>query len=201
MEKYFFDILESAFFNLIIIGAALSLLYGLWLIISPNNALLLNHKINKSFSLREKTKPLETPISVERIFYRYAKVTGSFLTLGALYLFYVLLWELDIAYSAQNLPGLTVLTWEWLLQAFQIFFLIASVAIFIIGLLILFRPSLLKPLEEKANTWISTRRKMQFMTDEMGQADKLLDLFPRQFGAIILICATIVLLNVDKFNI
>ena len=201
MEKYFFDILESTFFNIIIIGAVLSLLYGLWLIISPKSALLLNYKINKNFSMREKTKRLETPISVESIFYRNAKFTGSLLTLGALYLFYILFWELDTAYSAKNLPGLTVLTWEWLLLSFQIFFLIASIAVFIIGIIIFTRPSLLKPLEEKANTWISTRRKMQFMTDEMGQADKLLDLFPRQFGTIILICATIVLLNVDKFNI
>ncbi len=201
MEKYLFDILETTFFNIIIVGAALSMLYGLWLIISPKSALLLNHKINKSFSMREVTKPLEMPISIERIFYRHAKITGSLLMLGALYLFYVLLWELNFSHLAKNLPGLTTLIWEWLLQAFQIFFAIMSVVIFLMGFLILVRPSLLKPLEEKANTWISTRQKMQFMSEELGQADKLLDLFPRQFGTIILITGTIILLNMDKFNV
>ena len=91
--------------------------------------------------------------------------------------------------------------WEWLLQSFQIFFAIIAVVVFFMGFLILLRPSLLKPLEEKANKWISTRQKMQFMSEEIGQADKLLARFPRQVGAIILICSAIVLLNIDKFNV
>lgn len=201
MEKYLFDILETAFFNLIIVGAALSLLYGLWLIINPKNALALNSKINKSFSMRKSTKALETPISIERFFYRHAKITGALLMAGALYLFYLLYWELDFVRLAQTLPNLTPLIWEWLLQAFLIFFLIAAVVVFLLGLLILVRPSSLKPLEEKANTWISTRQKMQFMSEEIGQTDKLLALFPRQFGAIIVIISTAILLNMEKFNV
>ena len=201
MEKYLFDILEAAFFNLIIVGAALSLLYGLWLIIKPKSALALSHKINKNFSMRESTRILETPISIERLFYRHAKTTGTLLMTGAVYLFYLLYWELDFIRLAQTLPNLTPLIWEWLLQAFLIFFLIAAVVVFLFGLLILVRPSSLKPLEEKANTWISTRKKMQFMSEELGQTDKLLALFPRQFGVIIIIISSIILLNMEKFNV
>ena len=201
MEKYLFDILEATFFNVIIVGAVLSMLYGLWLIISPKSALTLNQKINKSFSMRESTRKLESPISIERLFYRHAKTTGTLLMAGAVYLFYLLYWELDFIRLAQTLPNLTPLIWEWLLQAFLIFFLFAAVVVFLLGLLILVRPSSLKPLEEKANTWISTRKKMQFMSEELGQTDKLLNLFPRQFGTIILIIATIILLNMDKFNV
>ena len=201
MEKYLFDILEAAFFNLIIVGAALSLLYGLWLIINPKSALALSHKINKSFSMRESTRKLETPISIERLFYRHAKTTGTLLMAGAVYLFYLLYWELDFVRLAQTLPNLTPLIWEWLLQAFLIFFLITAVVVFLLGLLILVRPSSLKPLEEKANTWISTRQKMQFMSEEIGQTDKLLALFPRQFGSIIVIISTAILLNMEKFNV
>lgn len=201
MEKHLLDILESAFFNLIIVGAVLSMLFGLLLLVVPQVALSLNHKINKSFSMREVTKPLETPISIERHFYRYAKLSGAALMLGASYLFYLLFWELDLNHLAQNLAGLTDLMWEWLLQSFQIFFAIMSVVVFLMGFLVLIRPSQLKPLEEKANKWISTRQKLQFMSEELGQADKLLDLFPRQFGAIIVVASAIVLLNMDKFNV
>ena len=201
MEKHLLDILESAFFNLIIVGAILSMLFGFLLLVVPQIALSLNHKINKSFSMREVTKPLETPISIERHFYRYAKLSGVALMLGALYLFYLLFWGLDLNQLAQNLPGLTNLMWKWLLQSFQVFFAIMSVVVFLMGFLVLIRPSQIKPLEARANKWISTRQKLQFMSEELGQADKLLDLFPRQFGSIIVVASAIVLLNMDKFNV
>lgn len=201
MEKHLIDIIEATFFNILIVGAALSLLYGLFLIISPKFALSLNHKINKNFSMRETTKSLETPISIERWFYRHAHITGTLLMIGAGYLFYLLFWELDFNHLAKNLSGLTVLMWEWLLQSFQIFFGIMSVTVFLMGFLILVRPSQLKPIEEKANKWVSTRQKLQFMSKDLGQADKLLDLFPRQFGAIIIVASTIILLNMEKFNV
>ena len=201
MEKLFSDILEATFFNLLIVGAALSMLFGLCLIIFPKFALSLNNKINKSFSMRESTKSLETPISIERWFYRHANITGSLIMLGSAYLFYLLFWELNFIHLAKNLPGLTALMWEWLLQSFQIFFAIMSIIVFLMGFLIIIRPSQLKPIEEKANKWISTRQKLQFMSEELGQADKLLALFPRQIGAIILVASAIVLLNMDKFNV
>lgn len=201
MENLLSDTLETTFFNIIIVGAALSMLYGFWLIISPKSALTLNQKINKSFSMRKTTKSLEKPISIESWFYRHAKIAGILLMLGAIYLIYLLFWQLDFNYLAKSLPGLTILMWEWLLQSFQIFFVIMSAIVFLMGFLILVRPSQLKPLEEKANFWISTRQKMQFMSNEMGQADKLLDQFPRQFGTIIIVAATIVLLNMNKFNV
>ena len=85
--------------------------------------------------------------------------------LAAAYLFYLLFWDLNFVQLAKTLPGLTHLMWEWLLQSFQIFFTILSVAVFLMGFLILVRPSLLKPLELNANKWISTRQNMQFMSD------------------------------------
>ena len=200
MEKHLLDILQATFFNIIIVGAALSMLYGIWLLIAPGSAQALNKKINKSFSMRKSTKFLEKPVSIERWFYKHAKITGSLLMTGSVYLFYLLFWELDFAQLAKALPNLSTLIWEWLLQAFQIFFAIMSIVVFLMGFLILIRPSLLKPLEEKANTWISTRQKMQFMSENMGQTNQLLTRFPRQFGAVIIICSAIVLLNIDKFK-
>ena len=200
MEKHLLDILQATFFNVIIVGAALSMLYGIWLLIAPGSAQALNKKINKSFSMRKSTKFLEKPVSIERWFYKHAKITGSLLMTGSVYLFYLLFWELDFAQLAKALPNLSTLIWEWLLQAFQIFFAIMSIVVFLMGFLILIRPSLLKPLEEKANTWISTRQKMQFMSENMGQTNQLLTRFPRQFGAVIIICSAIVLLNIDKFK-
>lgn len=200
MEKHLLDILESALFNLIIVGAILSMLFGFLLLIAPQIALTINQKINKSFSMRKSTKALEKPISIEAWFYKHAKITGSLLMLGSIYLFYLLFWSLDYAQLAKTLPNLSTFIWEWLLQAFQIFFAIISIVVFLMGFLVLIRPSLLKPLEDKANKWISTRQKMQFMSDEVGQADQLLARFPRQVAAIILICSAIVLLNMDKFK-
>lgn len=200
MEKHLLDILETTFFNIIIAGAIMSMLYGFWLLISPDSALKLNHIINKSFSMRKHGKTLESQISIESWFYRHSGIAGSVLMLGAAYLFYLLFWGLDFNQLADTLPGLTILMWEWLLQAFQVFFAIMSIVVFLMGFLIIVRPSLLKPLEDKANKWVSTRQKMQFMSENVGQADQLLVRFPRQFASVILICSAIVLLNMDKFK-
>lgn len=200
MEKLYLDILEATFFNLIITGTILAMLYGFWLLIFPDSALKLSNKINKTFSMRKHTKKLEKPISIEAWFYRHSKITGSLLIIGAAYLLYLLFWSLDFSQLAKVMPGLSIAAWEWLLQAFQIFFSIMSVVVLLIGFLVFFRPSLLKPLEEKANKWVSTRQKMQFMSENASQTDQLLNRFPRQFATIILICSAIVLLNMDKFN-
>ncbi len=200
MEKHLFDILQATFFNVILVGTALSMLYGIWLLIAPDSAQALNKKINTNFSMRKSSKFLEKPVSIERWFYKYAKITGSLLMLGSAYLFYLLFWGLDFTHLANTLPNFTTLIWEWLLQAFKIFFAIMSVVVFLMGFLILIRPSLLKPLENKANRWVSTRQKMQFMSDEISKADQLLTRFPRQFGAVIIIASAIVLVNMDKFK-
>lgn len=200
MDKLYLDILEATFFNLIITGTIIAMLYGFWLLIFPDSALKLSNKINKTFSMRKYTKTLETPISIEAWFYRHSKFTGGLLMIGAAYLLYLLFWSLDFAQLANKMPGLSIAAWEWLLQAFQIFFSIMSILVLLIGFLVFIRPSLLKPLEEKANKWVSTRQSMQFMSENVSQTDQLLNHFPRQFGAIILICSAIVLLNMDKFN-
>ena len=200
MEKHLFDILQATFFNVILVGTALSMLYGIWLLIAPDSAQALNKKINTNFSMRKSSKFLEKPVSIERWFYKYAKITGSLLMLGSAYLFYLVFWGLDFTQLANTLPNFTTLIWEWLLQAFKIFFAIMSVVVFLMGFLILIRPSLLKPLENKANRWVSTRQKMQFMSDEISKADQLLTRFPRQFGAVIIIASAIVLVNMDKFK-
>ena len=201
MENILLDILETTFFNIIIVGVIFSMLYGLWLVIFPFSALALSHKINKSFSMRKSTKPLETPITIERWFYRHAKFSGTLIMAAAAYLLYLLFSDLNFSDIAKALPFLTVLTWEWLLQSFQIFFALISIFVFLLGFLIIVRPSAIKPMETRANKWISTRQKMQFMSDNVGQADQLLRRFPRHFGAVILIIGAIILLNMDKFHV
>lgn len=200
MEKHYLDILEATFFNIIIIGTGLAMLYGLWLLVHPQTAMAFSNKINKGFSMRQATKPLETPISIEGWFYRNAKLTGGLLMLGSAYLFYLLFWTLDFDHLIKEMPGLNPLAWEWLLTSFQIFFTVASIAVFLMGFVVLLRPSLLKPLEESANSWISTRQKMQFMSENVSRTDQLLARFPRQVGAIILIAGAIILINMDKFK-
>lgn len=200
MEKLYLDILETAFFNLIITGTIIAMLYGFWLLIFPDSAIKLGDKINKNFSMRKHTKSLETQISIESWFYHHSKITGSLLMAGAAYLIYLLFWNLDFLQLAKVMPGLSVIVWEWLLQTFQIFFSIMSMLVLLAGFLVIVRPSILKPLEHKANKWISTRQKMQFMSDNVGQTDRVLSRFPRQFGAVILIFSAIVLLNINKFN-
>jgi hypothetical protein len=60
------------------------------------------------------------------------------------------------------------------------------------------RPSLLKPLEARANRWVSTRQKTRLLSKEHTPLDELLQQYPRLFGIVIAAAASLLLLVLIK---
>jgi len=154
-------------------------LYGLLLILFPVAALSLQQRLNIRFSSRKISRPLEIPLDVDRHIYRNARPVGLVLTLGAVGLLY-LNWQLPGHVQASS-PSL----WVWLAESLYWFLWISGITIIFIGLACVFRPSLLKSVENSANHWVSTRQKAQKLSQEYTPLDSWLQQSPRLIGLII----------------
>ena len=170
------------------ISVATVWLFGLFLAIAPTLTLSLQQRLNFRFSGRKISHPLEVPLNIDRYFYRHARTVGIVLILGSICLL-MLNWQLP-GHVQSNSPTL----WAWLTDALYWFLWISGIAIIFIGLVCLVRPSLLKPLESKANQWISTRQKTQFLSREYTPLDSLLQQNPRLLGLVITAISSFLLL-------
>lgn len=189
LSEIFFD----ASYTFIIIGTFIALFLGIALIFTPTVALKFNEKVNTRFSMRKATKKMETAIKSEPFFYKYSKISGAILVIGSLFVFYTL-----ITFNAYplipHLPkGISPDAWEWIIQSAQVFFYIACTFIFIFGLIVFVRPSLVKGFEQAANHWISTRQGLSKMSTDIDITNKLVNAYPRAFGCFITLFSLIVL--------
>lgn len=193
MNTMLTEILIDSSYIFIIVGAFIALILGLGLIFAPSITLKLNEKINTRVSLREKTKAIETAIKSEPFFYKYSKISGAILVVGSIFVLYTL--TTFNAYSLiPHLPkSISPAAWEWIIDSAQIFFYMTCSFILIFGLIIFARPSLVKGFEETANHWISTRRSFSTMSTDIDFTNKLVNAYPRVFGAFIVIFSLVVL--------
>ncbi len=193
MNPLLSEVLFDASILFLVTGAFIALLYGLGLLFAPNATLEFNDKINRRVSLRKQTKAIETSIKTEPYFYRHARLAGSILVAGAVFVLYSLN-NFNNAALIPYLPrSLSPAIWGWLLQSLTLFFYISFAFILVFGIVVLIRPSALKNFEQRANHWISTRQHFAKMSTEINVTDDLLKSYPRAFGAIIVIFSLMVL--------
>jgi uncharacterized membrane protein YciS (DUF1049 family) len=193
MNTMLSEILVDASYTFIIIGTFIALIFGLGLIFAPVITLKFNEKINTRFSMRKATKKIETAIKSEPFFYKHSKVSGAILITGSLFVLYTL--TTFNAYTLlPHLPkSISPTAWEWIIESIQIFFYITCSFIFVFGLIVFTRPSLVKNFELAANHWISTRKGFSKMTMDINITNKLVNTYPRLFGSFITILSLIVL--------
>lgn len=157
----------------LLIGAVCGMVLGVLLIFKPHVVEHLNRVTNRWVSTRGMSRLLDRSISIERWFYRHHRAAGSFIMLGAAYIF------IDFAFlfdSAATLHRYTSVLPPKMLQAIVdamvLFALITSFAAFIAGVLICLRPSLLKGLEQTSNQWVSMRRATKVLDIPRDQVDQ-----------------------------
>jgi len=193
MNTMLSEILFDASYTFIIVGTFIALFLGLGLLLAPAATLKFNEKINTRFSLREKTKKIETSIHSEPFFYKYSKISGAILVIGSLFVLYTLA-TFNLYSLIPYLPKTTSASvWQWLLRSGQIFFYLTSGFSFIFGLIIFIRPSMVKNFEQAANHWVSTRKHFSKMSNDINLANKLVNTYPRGFGLFITLFSFIVL--------
>ncbi|MDA3868522.1 MAG: hypothetical protein PF589_00930 [Gammaproteobacteria bacterium] len=164
----------------------LAFVVGLLLLVRPALIIRLNTRLSKSFSLRRSSQFLEVPKNIDRLFYRHHIIMGVIISLTSAYVLYYFSLVYDpsvIAEYAKSTANALVI--DILINTLRVLMLICSAVILGLGIVILFRPSLLKRLELWANRWISTRQISRSLSTERDQVNQLVYKYPHFVGLII----------------
>jgi len=196
IEQIFSSMAFEVLLAVFIIGAAFALVIGVLLIVAPGVIARLQAVLDRRYSARRTLKPLEIPRSGERTFYRHHRWWGAAITLGALIYFAVYFFDYNHAAAIAALSRyLHPQVAGWLADSGAAMLTIGNGFALLIGLAVLFRPSLLKHLETGANRWLSSRQALRPMETDHTGPDRLAAAHPRLTGLLVSLGSLFVLVS------
>ena len=155
-------------------------LAGLWSLLAPETFLRFNRRASRWVEAGE-TDRLPRTLAVERPFYRHHRLTGGLLMAGSFYCLYAVLFQLEPAAVKHSLAQGN--PWrEVLVDAAFGYIYLVSIAVFLVGFVVLVRPSLLKNLESWSNRWVETGNQFKKIDKRTDFLDKWVARHPRVFG-------------------
>ncbi|MDO8413908.1 MAG: hypothetical protein Q7S51_09000 [Gallionellaceae bacterium] len=148
----------------LMVGSVTGLFVGAALILRQDWLTRVSKFTNRWVSTRRMTRPLEQPMNLDFWFYRYRRVSGSLMLVGAVFILYFFIARFDkhsvlssLSKNALIPPALM----SGVIDALVLISLIGAVLVFIVSLFLLFRPSLLRGLEHGSNRSSSLRRALK----------------------------------------
>jgi hypothetical protein len=174
----------------LVLGLLLALVVGVLLLARPQALFWLNQRLSRWVDTRPTFHALDQPRHLERFFYRHHRVLGILVVLGAGYV--LLRWA--FAYDRSDVAGLLSPRWathgiDWVPLALEAMLVGLHVAILAIGVMIVFRPSLLKGVEKAANRWQEGPETAPLDT-VVGSLDGTFEGHPRVSGLLLVLSAT-----------
>ncbi|MCP1728089.1 hypothetical protein J2T60_002089 [Natronospira proteinivora] len=177
----------TLFFMLVgLMAAAL----GLILMLAPDGFERIAAGMNREWSTRRAMKDLEIPRYYERFFYRHHRWTGGLLLAAAAYFFLAFALQHSPAELGATLPGLA---WVW--ESVFWLLIVANLTAAVLALVILMRPSTLKPLERAANRWVSVRRATRGLNPVFHGVEQLARRHHRAVGFLLLLAGGFLLVS------
>lgn len=182
-------LLQSAIIFLIIGGVA-GMTVGAMLLFSQGRLKLVCGFLNRWVSTRRMDQSLEKRISLDPWFYRHSQLTGMLILSGALFILYFFSFAVD---RAQMVVGLAHrLSYpqsmsEALLDALVLIAMLGALGAVLTALFILFRPSLLRGFEGKANQWLSLRKSLKPLEVPRDNLDRYVEQHAKQFGVFMML--------------
>lgn len=181
--KLFSSIVWEVFQWVALLGGVLGLVIGILLVLNSGAVFRLGARLNVWISTRQAMRQFEEPISVERAIYRYHRIFGVLILIGALYTLYVLVLRFQGPELVSILARLLQLRVAlWLAESVRLFFVVVNAAALLIALTMIVRPSALKRIEEWANRRYSGRRAMKTWEIPRNGADRIVQEHPRLTG-------------------
>lgn len=161
----------------------------------PNKLIELNERLSRWVDTSTWFHKIDEQRQIERIFYRYHILMGVLIIAGSLYSLWFL-WRLQGGALLVILPALQNRVLLEVLEATASgVLLIGNLIALIIGIVVLVRPSLLKALEIKANSWFETEQTFNKLNRRVDLADQFLPNHPRLYGLLIMIGSLYILSN------
>lgn len=189
-------IVGQTLFIVVLAGAALGLVIGLVLLVDSARVLRWNAALSRWISTREAAQRFDRPRDIKRFVYRAHRVIGVLVVAGALYSLDVLTFGFApgaLARAFRDLGGVGVL--EVTFESMRLFLLLGNVAALGAGIVLCFRPSLLKGLELWADRTYATREHSAALDQMRFQPDLWVSSHPRLAGFLVLAGSAFILFS------
>jgi len=181
--------------SLFVLGVLL-LPLGLSFLFVPEKILRLAEKLNTWIHTGHIFDSLDKPRYQERLVYRYHHVFGIMVMFFTSVCVYMMYFYTDVTILLEQLSLMMDTEFgKWLIVSLFYILLAANISAFIIGLIILIRPSALKSLENIANHWIDSEEKLKILDSTRDLPKSVFPGNPRIFGTLILIGAICIIMN------
>jgi hypothetical protein len=194
LEALLIGTLGPAAVALAIVGAALGTVIGVLLIVDSARVLRWNERLSRWISTRAASDALDRPRDIKPMIYRGHRVFGLFVVAGSLYTLDALKFDFDaqgLARAFRDLGNQSLLTLVF--EAVRAFLLVGNLAALGAGIVLCFRPSVLKGLESWADRSFRSPA-AQLDTDAMRyEPDQWVGAHPRLAGALVLLGSAYVL--------
>jgi hypothetical protein len=177
--------LAPVLYVLLLGGAALGLVIGILLLVDNERVMRWNGALNRWYSTRQAFYRLDEPIDVKRVVYRWHRVAGVLVFAGALFTLDVLVFSyhtgaLVRAFRGAGNPAILGIVFETL----RIVLVIGNVAGLVAGMVLVFRPSLLKGVEALGDRYYSGREAIKPLEAMRYQPDNFVLARPRLVGTL-----------------
>ena len=191
-----FATLGPAFYGLLLAGAVFALLVGIMLLVDGERVLRWNSAMNAWISSRQAMRPLEEPHDVKRVVYRWHKVAGLLVLAGAIYSLDELIFSYRTASLTQAFRGLaSPVLLAMLFDALRYLLVAGNLAALAAGLVLCFRPSLLKGIEAWGDRAYSGRKLAKPLDIMRYGPDEFVRARPRLAGALIALGSLFILVS------
>ena len=183
------EALQQGLFLCLCLGLGLSSIWGFWLLLQPESARRFASGADRWVTTDGVFRRLNEPLSTNRFFYRHHRAVGSLICLGTLYALSRWWWSYDRALAFETLFRNWVNAgFDWLILAGESLYVGFNAVFFVVGLVIILRPSLLKVPEHWANQWVAVPADQVF-DQKFDPLQAALQNRPRLLGAFVgLVC-------------
>jgi hypothetical protein len=182
--------LLQSFVIFLVIGSLAGMVVGVLLLFRPEELQRMGHKLNRWISTRHLDQSMERTINLDPWFYRYRRVGGTLIFLGAVYILYYFTVSMERAGAVGNLSAYFKLPSALiggLLDALVLSSILGALCAALVGLFLILRPSMLRDFERVANQWVSLRRAMKPVEIRREGMDEYVFKRARQTGILLVL--------------
>lgn len=196
MSNIYIEIFGQSLFILSVI----SMIFGVVMLIKPDVIMHLSNRMNTWIETGSYIDKVNRQQNTDHLFYRYHKLIGALIVIGALYTLY----NLVIRTEGQSFVTMLPASWhidarEWISDAIVYFIDVINILAIFFGIIIFTRPSALKDIEELANRWLTSESRLAVLDKQISTDDKESENTLRIIGLLVILGSFYILVVTLQF--
>jgi len=174
---------------------------GLGFMLVPDKLFKMANKLNRWVHTDSFFNKINAPVYKERFFYRHHRAFGISVLIVSVVCLYMLTFFIGIETIMADLVKLAGSEFEkWLFVILYYLLITANILAFLFGLVMVIRPSALKPFEAWGNRWIDTDGPLKVLDRKKDLPDRILPGNPRIFGFFVTLAAIYIIWSTNPLQ-